>query len=240
MARIRSIKPDFWSDEKNSELSDSCALFFIALWNFADDEGKIPKSPRQIALWTRRWGIEKSRKFIEKLLENGMLRQSCDQKWLQVVNWTHQRINRPLQPKVKCAEIQWENGIDSLNPHGALTEHSTQGLDRIGEEGSGDAPPPEKSIQKPKTDPVTPKSYSRFAAQFEPEPEELAKIKNGLNNLATELNFARFRDPRLAEKVFEKFMDSETIGQWVEMKFKTKPDASPAELCQWLWLEVKQ
>lgn len=39
MARIRTIKPEFWSDESISEISECAALLAIALLNFSDDEG---------------------------------------------------------------------------------------------------------------------------------------------------------------------------------------------------------
>lgn len=50
MARIRTIKPDFWTDEKIVTLSPLARLLFIGLWNFADDEGRMPYSPVRIKL----------------------------------------------------------------------------------------------------------------------------------------------------------------------------------------------
>jgi len=45
MARIRTIKPEFWEDEKIGKLSRDCRLLFIALWNFADDFGVFRANP---------------------------------------------------------------------------------------------------------------------------------------------------------------------------------------------------
>lgn len=50
MARIRTIKPEFWTDEKVVELSPLARLLFIGLWNFADDEGRMVFSPTRIKL----------------------------------------------------------------------------------------------------------------------------------------------------------------------------------------------
>ena len=41
MARIRTIKPEFWDDEKLSTLPYGCRLLFIGMWNFSDDAGFI-------------------------------------------------------------------------------------------------------------------------------------------------------------------------------------------------------
>lgn len=41
MARIRTIKPEFWSDEKLSLLDDTTRLVFLGLVSFADDAGRL-------------------------------------------------------------------------------------------------------------------------------------------------------------------------------------------------------
>jgi len=50
MARIRTIKPEFWSDEKLAECSPSARLLFIATWNFADDDGRMEYSPKRLKM----------------------------------------------------------------------------------------------------------------------------------------------------------------------------------------------
>ena len=41
MARIRTIKPEFWTDGDILKLSRDARLFYIGLWNFADDNGVL-------------------------------------------------------------------------------------------------------------------------------------------------------------------------------------------------------
>lgn len=41
MARIRTIKPEFWTDDLIGSLSREQRLLFIASWNLADDEGLL-------------------------------------------------------------------------------------------------------------------------------------------------------------------------------------------------------
>ncbi|MEW6318781.1 MAG: hypothetical protein AB1670_20640 [Pseudomonadota bacterium] len=50
MARIRTIKPEFWCDERVVELSAFARLLFIGLWNFVDDCGRIEFSPVRLKL----------------------------------------------------------------------------------------------------------------------------------------------------------------------------------------------
>lgn len=47
--RIRQIKPDFWSDELMAEQSDAVRLFYIGLWQEADDGGWMRWSVAEIA-----------------------------------------------------------------------------------------------------------------------------------------------------------------------------------------------
>jgi hypothetical protein len=135
MARIRSIKPEFATDEKNLEMSDSCALFFILLWNHCDDEGKIKNQPNEIAKKLARWHKGKVQLYLNSLTTSGQLRINSTSTWYQVVNWSHQRINKPKQPEVKASDLEWITNNDSVTIPLPFTEHSVQGS-RIKDQGS--------------------------------------------------------------------------------------------------------
>lgn len=48
MARIRSIKPETWSDQKLARVSRDARLLYISLWNFSDEQGRMVGDPRQV------------------------------------------------------------------------------------------------------------------------------------------------------------------------------------------------
>jgi hypothetical protein len=48
MARIRSVKPEFWSDQRLATRSRDARLLYIALWNFADERARMVGDPRQV------------------------------------------------------------------------------------------------------------------------------------------------------------------------------------------------
>lgn len=50
MARIRSVHPGLWTDEGFVELSLTARLFFIGLWNEADDFGVFEWKPRRLKM----------------------------------------------------------------------------------------------------------------------------------------------------------------------------------------------
>jgi len=47
MARIRTIKPEFWVSEQVGECSPNARLLFIGMWNFCDDRGVHPAKPNR-------------------------------------------------------------------------------------------------------------------------------------------------------------------------------------------------
>ena len=136
MARIRSIKPEFWADEDNLGMSDSCALFFIGLWNFCDDEGKHRLGLKQIcAELGGRWRKDKASLYLLCLAKSGQIRVSMDSEWIQITGWSHQKIDKPRQPEVKASEITWLSKNDSTK---ALESSSNvRRKDRIGEDTIG-------------------------------------------------------------------------------------------------------
>jgi hypothetical protein len=48
VARIRSIKPEFWSSPGIEELDPKWRLLFIAMWQWADDYGRGTAEPREL------------------------------------------------------------------------------------------------------------------------------------------------------------------------------------------------
>lgn len=48
MARIRTIKPEFWTSEQVMNCSRDARLLFIGLWNFCDDYGRHPANSKQL------------------------------------------------------------------------------------------------------------------------------------------------------------------------------------------------
>lgn len=77
MARIRTIKPEFWEDEKVGKLPLPCRLFFIGCWNFADDFGCIKGNAAllksQIFPYDENLRVSEVKKWIDALVDARML-----------------------------------------------------------------------------------------------------------------------------------------------------------------------
>lgn len=136
MARIRTIKPDFWRDEKIANLKNkNAALLFIALWNVADDEGKFPFSAKSLQLQIPIFRAKDINSYLEMLIESQLIQQSDCENWGLVVNWHHQRIDKPQPAKIKKEEIQWLALGHSKNVRGRSKNIPRK--DRIGKDRKG-------------------------------------------------------------------------------------------------------
>lgn len=96
MARIRSIKPTFWTDEKVVELTPWARLFFIGLWNFVDDYGRMEYSPKRLKMQIFPGDAVEIGGIARELVEKGMVSiYEVEDKWyLQVLKFEkHQKVD---------------------------------------------------------------------------------------------------------------------------------------------------
>lgn len=115
MARIRTIKPEFWIDEKIVDLDPWARLLFIGMWNFADDHGYLDDKPKRIKMQIFPNDDVEVEKLITELVAAELITpyDSPIGPVLYVRNWSrHQRVDRPAQRRFS---------EDSLSPR----EHSS-------------------------------------------------------------------------------------------------------------------
>jgi hypothetical protein len=104
MARIRSIRPEFWKSEAIACHDFFTRLTFIGLWSYVDDNGVGIDNWRLIA--AELYPLEEDfarvsrevRECLARLADTGrILRYTVDGKrYIAVVNWSeHQKIDRP-------------------------------------------------------------------------------------------------------------------------------------------------
>jgi hypothetical protein len=131
MARIRTIKPEFWTDEAILSVSRNARLCLIGMFNFADDEGRMDDSPIQIKARIFPGDMDMGAKELQGLLvelSNAYLikRYSVDNKhYLEIKNFRkHQKIDRPNPSSIPA-------------PSRAIGEDSPNGSEQSPPEGNG-------------------------------------------------------------------------------------------------------
>jgi hypothetical protein len=175
VARIRTIKPDFWQHEELAALPALTRLLAIGLLNYADDEGYFRATPALIraAIFP----------FEDSLNVHGMLMELSSTGYLELFETsegkqfgritkftTHQKVSHPqpsqIKEQIKDLEPFTE---DSWNPPEPLRPEGK------GKEGREPAAVASARFQKPTGEELT----EAFRAKGVPEPErEAAKFLN--------------------------------------------------------------
>jgi len=151
MARIRTIKPEFFTSETMGKCSLRARLLFIGLWTQCDDEGRMIDNARILVGQLFPLDDDVDAKAVEADLRELasmklIVRYEVEgRNYLAVSSFDeHQRVNRPTPSKLPAPPSDGgftdPSGIDSddsRSTHGALSEDSPP--ERKGKEGKGDA-----------------------------------------------------------------------------------------------------
>ena len=136
MSRIRTIKPEFWTSVQVVECSPIARLLFIGMWNFADDNGVLPMSSKQIRMQVfpgDGFTAADIDAFVSELVAQGLVARfigSDSKPYLAITGWArHQRIDRP-NPKYPAPPATFETTQEQFDEHSTnirrtFDEHST-------------------------------------------------------------------------------------------------------------------
>lgn len=119
MACIRSIKPDFWTDEKIVELSFQARLLFIGLWNFADNSGRMYYSPKRIKMQIFPADKHDITPLLTELQREKLIAiyTSDWQEFLQIINFAkHQKVDPRYESKLPAPPGHTESHQSPPNP----------------------------------------------------------------------------------------------------------------------------
>ena len=145
MARIRTIKPSFFTSLTVTRASVAARLTFAGLWTHCDDEGRCIYDPRLLkaALWPLDDAIDSLAvaQHVEELraLELVILYELECRRYLQVTNFSeHQRISKPQPSRLPASTPQLLR-VDSATIPGMVAvgsgSGSGSGRERKGEIG---------------------------------------------------------------------------------------------------------
>ncbi|BBS32788.1 TPA: hypothetical protein QH575_004817 [Enterobacter kobei] len=161
MARIRTIKPEFWTDEKIVECSFEARLMFIGMFNFADDKGNLVRSPKRIKMQIFPADMIDCEPLIKELRVAGLISEYSVSgvEYIHIDGFSkHQKINRPSATTIPTPEDVADNSrkpapnymygsvsdVDkqthySNTSNGASTEDSVSAHEELtdGKEGKG-------------------------------------------------------------------------------------------------------
>lgn len=107
MPRIRTVKPEHWSDKELAKLSFQAHLFWIGTWNFSDDDGVFEDDLNLLKsqIFPRRTDIriEQVTQWIDQLVKARFIVPFTFQGGGYYIHRTfkiHQRIDKPQPSKI--------------------------------------------------------------------------------------------------------------------------------------------
>ena len=219
MARIRTIKPTFFTSLTIAELSDPAKLTFIGLWTYADDEGRGMDDARLIkaALWPLddRKTVKAVDRHMAEIAGKRLIEryQADGRSYFQITAWDeHQKIDRkgksaiPRPPRVEDAASQQRAAVDGSPPEGK------------GREGKGTS---SSSVSaEPRPAPSPEEEFISESADLLVEHD----VKTCQTRIASLPAFkAKARENRLAEH-----------SLMLRMAYRENPDLTPEEGCAFI------
>jgi hypothetical protein len=150
VARIRSIKPEFFTSEAIAALPLSARLTFIGLWTYVDDNGV--GLDNELLITAAIWPLERdnletlarTREDLATLSRDGLVSRYRDSRksYLYVTSWDeHQKVDHPRKPRYpRPGEATATTPLASQNGHvdQTLATDSRQTLEDVApEQGAG-------------------------------------------------------------------------------------------------------
>lgn len=114
MARIRTIKPEFWKHEALCEQPEGVHMFAAALLNYVDDFGYFNANAKLIEaeLYPLRKPSVKIPECLRRLQEVGYIRLGNGpdgRQYGQIIHFSdHQRVSHPARSKIEEISITWD------------------------------------------------------------------------------------------------------------------------------------
>lgn len=148
MPRIRTIVPEFWEDERFSNVSLPAWLLYIGMKNFADDSGVILANEVIIKskVFPAREDIRKQQVsgWLKELIENSVLVPfTYENKSYYVMDFSSERIDKPQKSKIpeeviEKALLSAQTGnsgtFENIPEESGTVENIPAGKDRKGKE----------------------------------------------------------------------------------------------------------
>jgi hypothetical protein len=165
MARIRTIKPEFWTDERVGECSVSARLLLIASLNFADDYGGLDRSAKQLKAQAFPYDAIDCEPLVLELVGVGLLieYEVANRKYLHIKGFRkHQKVEKPAKPRIPLYEESLKCRVvlpdSSPTPTRLVAVSSLEGK---GREGKGS-----KNCSAARTPPTDPSWLAEFQKYY--------------------------------------------------------------------------
>lgn len=184
MARIRSIKPEFFSDEDVGSLPPLVRLLFIGMWCEADKAGRLKDRPKTLKARCMPFDSLNIEQALTQLAEGRFIirYEAAGDRYIQIRTWAeHQRPHHTEKESTYPSVVEGEATVTSPCNNGGITVKERSSRKR---EPSSSFPSLPKDL-----------SFSEeFGATWEAWVKHRAQIKKPLTPEQTTHQLERFRE----------------------------------------------
>lgn len=230
MARIRSIKPEFFTSEQIADCSPNARLLFIGMWCFCDDQGIHPASVKTLKMQifpADHFSIEQVQDMVDELLNSSlMIEYDVDNKrYWKVTGWNHQKIDRPN------SKYPLPNKDESINRlPDELPNTRRKVAERSPEEGKGEEGKGVEGKGMDTSSPLPPKSPEQESppTTFEKKIKNEETIKNGYHQINIHPRFNEIREFIIFRLPHLKNTNATEINRWLHDGADPETDIFPS------------
>jgi len=139
VARIRSIKPEFWTSEQVADCSPTARLLFIGMWSFCDDYGIHPASAKRLKMEVfpaDSFTLDQVEGWVDELRNAGLITEYTAEgsEYWAVTGWKHQKIEKKQQKYPSPVQAS----VNEQSPTNRRPIADSSAPERIGEERKGE------------------------------------------------------------------------------------------------------
>ena len=178
MARIRTIKPEFFTSEDIVSMSPLARLLYVALWCEADREGRLVWKPRTFKLRYFPADSFDIEALCKELTDSGLVVLYGDGLAVIPSFATHQHVN-PRESVSTLPDPSESDASPRVGTRANQELHAQGGKEGEGREGKDRSASP---------------SGSRLPADWKPDDEELRWARDARPDLSVTTEVEKFRD----------------------------------------------
>lgn len=233
MAKIRGVKPDYWTDDDVVELSIPARLLFIGMWNYSCDNGHLQDKSRQIKMRILPGDDVNVAELIREIEAKGLITREGG--WITTPNLTrHQKPHRrwwATCEKPGCTlpdgatHAPNNRGATVAQPLATVDQPLHNGVATADGDGDGDVKVmviPPSADAAPKEEP---KKRTPVPAAFKPNAKHYEKAK--ALNLDADVEVEKFCDYHLAKGTKNLSWDA-AFNSWLRKADEFRAKNAPA------------
>ena len=248
VARKRMIDPEFWSDEEIGGWKYEARLFYIGLWNFADDDGRLKAHPHLLKSQIFPYDVSIDIASLQIIVAGKVMWYEINgQQYGWIKNFaTYQKINHPTKSKLPPFKEEYlitPGGLpeDSGNTPVGLPPNVIQCniiKDNIIPKGDSDESlPPKEPISVSEDDAAL---YTSIKVRFEKEQPQhrFTNYKKEGQSIKWLIEKARARDPDSPDVFLEGMIRMFEYLRSIDKFFKGQPFLPSALNASAIWDRV--